>query len=75
MAKRPMYAVPRLQGGDGYLKAEEQFPGMTSRILIPEGVAGYIPVYKTKKAARAVYGKDVEMWPLQFDDNRNQKGA
>ena len=37
-----------------------------------EGRIGMVPVFKTKKAAREVYGKKVELWAIGTEEIRSE---
>ena len=37
-------------------------------VELPDGCVGMMLAFKTKKAARAYYGKDIELQPAHVDD-------
>ena len=60
--KRPVgYMVHRMLK-EGALAAQGR------RLLFPAGVAGYIPVYLSKTAARKAHGRKVTLIPLFEED-------
>ena len=42
--------------------------GKKEKVELPDGCVGIMLAFKTKKAARAYYGKDIELQPAHVDE-------